>query len=284
MRKVAVPLVFLVGALMVMIPSGCSDKKPVAADTLQADSVMADTSALDSSENVIAETPMPKAADELFDDFVFNFAANRKLQRRRIVFPLAVYRDGKLEKKIAEDQWKMEHFFMHQDYYTLIFDSEKQRRVVKDTTIEHVAVEKIFFQKQTVQQFIFNRIGGQWMMTSINYMPLSKSQNGDFLRFYQRFAVDSAFQMRSMADEVQFTAPDPNDDFSTITGVMMPQQWPDFKPGLIPSGVLYNILYGQKYTESTHKIFLIRGIANGLEMEMNFRKMGGRWKLTKFNS
>jgi hypothetical protein len=284
MRKFLACFAVLALLLMVMIPYGCTDKKPTAADTLQSDSILADTSDVDSTEDVIAEAPMPKAADELFDDFVFNFAANRRLQRKRIVFPLSVYRNGKLEKKIDLPQWKMEHFFMHQDYYTLIFDNEKQRELVKDTTIDKVTIEKIFFNKKMVQQFLFNRIDGKWMMTSINYKPMYQNQNASFLKFYQRFAVDSAFQVRSMADEVQFTAPDPNDDFSTITGVMMPQQWPDFKPRLIPSGVIYNILYGQKYAESNRKIFLIRGIANGLEMEMIFRRTAGHWKLVKFNS
>lgn len=284
MRKFFACFAVLALLLMVMIPYGCTDKKPTAADTLQSDSILADTSDVDSTEDVIAEAPMPKAADELFDDFVFNFAANRRLQRKRIVFPLPVYRNGKQEKKIDLSQWKMEHFFMHQDYYTLIFDNEKQRELVKDTTIDKVTIEKIFFHQKMVQQFLFNRIDGKWMMTSINYKPMYQNQNANFLKFYQRFAVDSAFQVRSMADEVQFTAPDPNDDFSTITGVMMPQQWPDFKPRLIPSGVIYNILYGQKYAESNRKIFLIRGIANGLEMEMIFRRIGGQWKLVKFNS
>ncbi|MBM6993864.1 MAG: DUF4348 domain-containing protein [Prevotella sp.] len=284
MRKVIVSSVLLTLLLVTLIPYGCTNKKPEPVDTLQSDSMIADTSANDSAESVIAETPMPKAADELFDDFVFNFAANRKLQKKRVVFPLPVYRNGKLEKKIDKDEWKMEHFFMRQEYYTLIFDNHRQKEVVKDTTIDHVVVEKIFFKMKTVQQFLFNRINGEWMMTSINYKPLYQNQNASFLKFYERFAVDSAFQVQSMADEVEFTAPDPEDDFSTISGVIVPQQWSDFKPGLIPSGVIYNILYGQKYTESNRKIFIIRGIANGLEMEMDFKLIGGRWKLVKFNS
>ena len=40
-----------------------------------------DTAVVDTMEQIISETPMPKAADELFDDFFFNFAANGKLQR-----------------------------------------------------------------------------------------------------------------------------------------------------------------------------------------------------------
>lgn len=122
------------------------------------------------------------------------------------------------------------------------------------------------------------------MLTSMNYMSLAQNKNADFLKFYNKFATDTAFQVRSMAREVQFSAPDPNDDFAQISGVMMPQQWPDFKPGLIPNGTLYNIIYGQKYTDAGRKLFVIRGIANGLEIELSFRKVGGQWKLVKFNS
>lgn len=266
-----------------MFPTGCTDKRPAPADSAQSDTTALDTSSTDSVESVIAATPMPKAADELFDDFIFNFAANKKLQLKRIVFPLAVYQNGKLEKKIEKNQWRMEHFFMHQDYYTLIFDNNKQKELVKDTTIDHVVVEKIFFKKSLVQQFAFNRIDGQWKMTSIGYKPMYQNNNASFLKFYKRFAVDSAFQVRSMAPEVSFTAPDPDDDFSSINGVIVPQQWPDFKPGLIPSGVIYNVIYGQTYTESNRKIFLIRGIANGMEIEMVFKRFGKIWKLVKFS-
>lgn len=284
MRKTIFGVLSLLFFASIVVPTSCNDKKPQVVDTTLVDSVVVDTSAADSSEEIIASSPMPKAADELFDDFVFNFAANRKLQRKRIVFPLKVYRNGRLVKEIKERQWQMEHFFMRQEYYTLIFDNERQMNLVKDTAVSHVIIEKIFFDKKMVQQFLFNRVDGQWMMESINYKPMFKNKNADFLRFYERFARDSVFQIESMADEVEFTAPDPNDDFSSINGIMMPQQWPDFKPGLIPKGNIYNIIYGQNYTESNKKIFVIRGIANGLEIEMTFRRIGEHWKLVKFNS
>ena len=284
MRKVLVIFALFSLLFMLFVPTGCNDRKPRAVDTLAADTALRDTSVADSAENLIESTPMPKAADELFDDFVFNFAANRKLQRRRIVFPLPVYRDGKVVKKIAENKWEMERFFMRQEYYTLIFDNARQMNLVKDTTISHVVIEKIFSHKNLIQQYLFNKIKGKWMLTSMNYMSLAQNKNADFLKFYNKFATDTAFQVRSMAREVQFSAPDPNDDFAQISGVMMPQQWPDFKPRLIPNGTLYNIIYGQKYTDAGRRLFVIRGIANGLEIELSFRKVGGQWKLVKFNS
>lgn len=283
-RALGIAGVLLLLFLVALAPSGCTDKKPQPDDTLSADTIIGDTSTVDSVETIIEATPMPKAADELFDDFIFNFAANRQLQKSRIVFPLKVYSGGKVQKEVPEKRWKMERFFMRQQFYTLVFDNARQMQVVKDTSVNHVVIEKIFFAKKLVQQFLFNRIDGQFMMTSMNYEPLAKNVNADFLEFYDRFSRDSAYQVEAMADEVEFTAPDPDDDFASIDGVIMPQQWPDFKPSLIPKDVVYNIVYGQKCTNPRRKLFVIRGISNSLEIELTFRKIDGQWKLVKFNS
>lgn len=284
MKKLSFISVLLALLTIVCFSSvGCTGKKPASdADTLASDTTVADTQAMDSTEKLIEETPMPKAADELFDDFVFNFAANRKLQLSRVHFPLTVYRNEKVVKTIDKKHWKMEHFFMRQDYYTLIFDNQKQMNLVKDTTIDHVVVEKVFYHKKTVQQFLFNRINGQWMMTSINYKPMYSNKNASFLKFYGKFATDSTFQAEHLHNPVKFVGPDPDDDFSTMTGDIEPETWPAFAPKL-PSSMIYNIIYGQKYNESNQKIFVIRGIANGLETELTFKRIGGKWMLTKLN-
>ena len=103
------------------------------------------------------------------------------------------------------------------------------------------------------------------MLTAIEYKPIFRNMNASFLKFYEKFSRDSLFQINSMAEEVKFTTPDPDDDFSSITGT------------------LYNIIYGQKYSESTRKVFMVRGIANGLEIEMVFRRRSGKWLLTEFS-
>lgn len=282
MKKLSLITVMLAVLTIVCFTSvGCTDKKPApAVDSTAADTAVADTQAMDSTEKLIEETPMPKAADELFDDFLFNFAASRKLQKERIHFPLAVYRNDKLKKHIAKRHWKMEHFFMRQDYYTLIFDNRKQMNLMRDTTIDHVVIEKVFYSRKVVQQFLFNRINGQWMMTSINYKPMYQNMNSSFLKFYGSFATDTAFQSRHLHNPVKFTGPDPDDDFSTMTGEIEPETWPAFAPQL-PHGMIYNIIYGQKYTESSQKIFVIRGIANGMETRLTFKRIGGRWQLMK---
>lgn len=284
MKKLSFLSVLLAVLTVVCFTSvGCSDKKPAQVhDSTSVDSVVADTQTVDSTEKLIEETPMPKAADELFDDFVFNFAANRKLQMKRVHFPLPVYHNDKLVKSIGKRAWKMEHFFMHQDYYTLIFDNQKQMNLVKDTAINHVVVEKVFYAKKKVQQFLFNRINGEWMMTSINYKPMYSNMNASFLKFYGHFATDSTFQAEHLHNPVKFVGPDPDDDFSTMSGDIEPETWPAFAPQL-PHGMIYNIIYGQKYAESNQKIFVIRGIANGMETILTFKRVHGKWMLTKLN-
>ena len=117
-------------------------------------------------------------------------------------------------------------------------------------------------------------------MTSINYRPMYQNMNASFLKFYGAFATDTAFQARHLHNPVKFIGPDPDDDFSTMTGDIEPETWPAFAPQL-PSGMIYNIIYGQKYTESSQKIFVIRGIANGLETTLTFKRIGGKWQLMK---
>ena len=277
--KKGVAFVFAACMLMLTWTTGCSDKKPVAADSVVVDSLPAvDTAAVDTMDQLISEQQMPKAADELFDDFIFNFAANRKLQMNRIKFPLKVV-DGDEVSYIKKGQWKMEHFFMDQGYYTLIFDNMKQMDLVKDTSINNVVVEKVYLGEEKVKKYMFERLGGRWMLTSVQTNAMIQNTNASFLAFYQRFASDPDFQLESLNNPVMFTGPDPDDDFSTMTGEIAPETWSAFAPEL-PSGFIYNIMYGQKYTEGNQKIFVMRGIANGMEMELTFKKIDGKWKLT----
>ena len=231
----------------------------------------------DSVEVLPAETMVPRAADELFDDFFFNFIVNKKMQKSRIKFPLPVV-DGDKKEMIAKEEWKMDHFFMNQGYYTLIFDNHKQLNLLKDTSVSHVTVEKIYLDKKRVKQYVFGRENGLWQLNSIKLTDTYNVKNASFIDFYQKFANDTAFQIQHLCNPVAFTGPDPDDDFQQMEGVITPDTWLAFSPE-IPVKMTYNIVYGQNYTESTRKTTLIRGIANGLEIEMVFKRIGGKWML-----
>ena len=282
MRKYLWPML-----LCLLLTFSCTGKK---ADTememdVPADSV-ADSSLVaveDTLERLITETPMPRAADAYFDDFVFNFTANKRLQFERIVFPLRVTEaDGKM-KMTEKSQWKMEHLFMRQGYYTLLFDDDAQMSHMKDTAVNEAVVEKIMLRKNQVKNYFFHRVRGAWMMYEVRTVPMEENVNASFLSFYKRFTTDSVFQVQSINETVQFVGPDPDDDFNMMEGVITPDTWEAFAPQL-PEKVLYNIVYGKHEAEGNKKIFLMRGVANGLEVELRFKKVGGKWLLMKMTT
>jgi hypothetical protein len=273
----------LLGLVVGGLVSSCKQTPVPSADEAQNDEDTVDSLEILSPEEMkdelISETPMPMAADELFDDFLFNFASNKRLQMERVRFPLAVTSDAKTDT-LTNEEWQVEHFFMHNEEYTLIFDSEEQMEVVKDTTINHAVVEKIMLDQGFVCQYLFDRMDGRWMLNEMHKQTLSHNQNASFLAFYRRFATDSVFRHKSLNTEIAFSGPDPDNDLEQMEGVITPDFWDAFAPDL-PHGTIYNIVYGEPYGHSNTKIFVLRGIANGQEVELTFRHEHDEWKLTK---
>ena len=274
-------IVFSVVLLTILTSCG-GNKSGQVSEEVPADSANNDSLLLDSLETLAENYPVPKAADELFDDFVFNFVGNRKLQMERIQFPLPCQKNGKTTKLERKD-WKVEHFFMHQGYYTLLFDNEQHMEIVKDTSVNHAIVERIHFDTRSVEQYIFYRIRGAWMLTMLRNIPFSKDVNATFLTFYQQYVKDKSFQEKSLAETVKFVGPDPDDDFNMMEGIITPDTWEAFAPEL-PKKMIYNIIYGKPKREGDSKIFVMRGIANGLEVEMTFKRKKGDWKLVKLTT
>ena len=279
-------LLFVVGiaGLLLVACQGQKSNSESAAEESADSTQTVDTTATTLQEEIAEEGPMPKAADELFDDFIFNFAANKKLQTSRVKFPLKVMRGDEVSY-VSKGQWQMEYFFMNQDYYTLLFNSEEEmERVQQSNTIEHAVVEKIYLEAKTVKQFVFDRVNGLWMLQQVIHMPLSESKNASFLMFYEQFSKnEDGYQAKHLSESVNFVGPDPDDDFGRMEGVITPDTWEAFAPDL-PSNMIYNIVYGEPQKETGRKIFVLRGIANGLELELTFKHEGGKWKLTKMTT
>ena len=275
-------LIAIVASVLLMF--SCTGNKTQRAEEPQTDSVAdsVDSVPMDTLEQLIVDAPTPKAMDELFDDFVFNFAVNKKLQLDRVIFPLTVRKGDKTET-IDKKKWEMERFFMRQGYYTLLFDNDEQTQLVKDTSINQAIVEKIMLKKDLVKDYVFNRIRGAWMLREVREMPISENRNASFLDFYLHFVSDMAYQVKSLNSTVTFVGPDPDDDFNAMEGIITPDTWEAFAPQL-PSKLLYNIIYGQPEAVGNQKIFILRGIANGQEMELRFKKVNNRWLLMKLTT
>ena len=275
---------FYVIVASVVLMLSCTGGKTQQAEGALTDSVAdsVDSVPMDTLEQLLVETPTPKAMDELFDDFFFNFAANKKLQKERVIFPLAIHGQNK-DSKIEKGSWKTEHFFMRQGYYTLLFDNDQQMQLMKDTSINEAIVEKIQLRKNRVKDYVFNRIRGAWMRREIRESSMEENINASFLAFYQRFSTDKAFQVKSLNTTVKFVGPDPDDDFNLMEGLITPDTWEAFAPEL-PKKTIYNIIYGEPKSTGNGKIFILRGISNGLEMELRFKKVGERWLLMKMTT
>lgn len=280
--KKLVYLVVLSCIGMMFFATGCTDKKPAAVvDTPATDSVLTDSTDTDTVTKIIAETPMPKAADQLFDDFFFNFIANRKLQKSRVRFPLPVTTGGKTVM-MARNHWKTDHFFSRQGYYTLIFDDPKQMMAAKSTKIDTVVVERIFLNKGTVEQFCFDHQNGHWMLSAIHNIGFSDSPNASFLKFLPKFFASQG--AGKVKDPLPYSGPDPNgEDTKIINMKIAASEWSGFLPE-IPNNVMYNILYGQKYKDGNRKILSFKGLSNGLETQLIFKRRGGKWRLEKLNA
>ena len=268
----------------VLLMFSCTGKQAQRVEVSMMDSLTdtIDSVPMDTLEQLLSEIPTPKTMDELFDDFLFNFAANKKVQKARIIFPLTVHKADK-DVQIEKNKWEMERFFMRQGYYTLLFDNEEQMQLAKDTSINQAIVERILLKKDLVKDYVFNRIRGAWMLREIRETKIADNINASFLAFYQQFSSDKAFQAKSLNSLVKFVGPDPDDDFNMMEGLITPDTWEAFAPQL-PSKTLYNIIYGEPTPEGNDKIFILRGISNGMELELRFRKVGERWLLMKMTT
>lgn len=280
MRK-AILLVVLVCVAMISLTTSCNKKKVEPADSTK--TVVADTTDttnnVDSATKIIAETPMPKAADQLFDDFFFNFIANKKLQRKRIVFPLPVENNGKVTKQIAHNQWKMDYFFRPKGYYTLIFDNEGQAEYAKSTKLDTVIVEKINLTQRKVEQYYFDHQDGKWKMNKINNIGFAQKYNASFLEFLSKFLANNG--RGSIKDPLPYVGIAPSGETTNKVNTTIPaSEWSTYLPE-VPKNNIYNILYGQKYGESKKKILVFRGLSNGIETQLEFKNRGKSWRLER---
>ncbi len=273
----------LLGFFLLVFLISCGNKKtkidPFATLTDMVDSVSIRKT--DSLYQQAKEEPKPIEADELFDDFIFNYASDNALQKQRTIFPLPYY-NGESPTKIEEKFWKHDYLFTNQSYYTLLFDKEDDMDMVGDTTLKSVQVEWIYLKTRMVKKYYFERRKGMWKLEAINLRHIEEKENEDFVSFYARFATDSVYQSRHLSDPLQFITIDPDDEFSILETTLDVNQWYAFRP-VLPVDKLSNINYGQQNEDNSNtKILKVNGIGNGYSNIFYFRRRGGEWELYKY--
>lgn len=264
------------------LTAACGNRRPqsdpFAELTQLVDSAKADADTL--AEPVHRE-PTPMLADELFDDFIFNYAQDDELQRQRTIFPLPFY-NMETPHKIEEQNWKHDYLFTKDNYYTLLFDHEEEMDLVGDTTLTSVQVEWFLLHTRQVKKYYFERIKGAWMLEAINLHLMEEEADEDFVDFYTHFVSDSLYQARHICNPLQYITIDPDDEFSILETTLSLNQWYAFSP-MLPENRLSNINYGQENSDqSKTKILKVNGIGNGFSNLFYFRKRAGEWELYKY--
>lgn len=247
------------------------------ADTLE---LVADTLQV---EEVVEEPLVPVAADESFADFLYNFAQDERLQRKRIVFPLPYYRDNQKDS-VEKEQWQFDPLFSQDEFYSMLYDTLDDADLEKDTAATSVRIEWVYLNTDRIKRYYFERIKGLWTLEAIDdaLIPAEEIDHEDFYDFYERFATDSVFQAERVAHPLTFVTPDPEDEFQMLETTLEQGQWFAFQPKL-PREYLTNVNYGQHLDRNSHtRIIELRGFGNGFYNLLYFKCRNGIWKLTRF--
>ena len=233
-------------------------------------------------EPEIEEMTGPTRADELFDDFIWNFSSDERLQRSRVRFPLQVVTTEGTEQLQRED-WEFDGLLANQPNYTLMFDNEADLDLESDTSLNSAELEWLYLDSKIQQRYFFNRNKGAWVLDSIRMSPLAIDDgDGGFLSFYSHFANDSIYQLEHITNPIEFVTLDPDDEFTVLETTMGVSQWFAFKPDL-PTDRLTNINYGQANNDSSRmKILKVNEFVDGSCIILYFRKRGGEWEMYKF--
>lgn len=249
-------------------------------DQNQEDSVTAVVSDTLTMEEV--EEALPARADELFDDFLFNYSQDSLAQMRRTAFPLPYYRDGEKET-IARTAWKQDPLFSNMEFYSVLYDRASDMEIEKDTSLTRVQMEYLYLDKKEAKRYHFLRNPkGFWILYKIVEEPFDEQRDPvAFLQFYAKFANDSVFQREHVAERLNFITFDPDDEFRTVECDITVDQWFAFRPDM-PKHQLTQVNYGQSTEGVTDKIINFRSGTTGFNNTLTFKRVEDSWMLTSF--
>ena len=220
---------------------------------------------------LLDEEPVSKKADELFDDFFYNFISDSKFQSSRIDNALRKHKDNILE------------MFSNQDFFTVFYEDSGDLALLKDTTLTKVSVEWVDLENEIADKYFFRKIEGEWILTSKNESGIKYAENADFYEFYKHFSTDRDFQFNSLAENIRFAVA-AGEEEEAIDTLLNRSDWWEFSMEMPPfSHILVNINYGQKLSESNTKNLLFEGYSNGITVDYRFEKEDGEWTLQQIS-
>ena len=133
-----------------------------------------------------------------------------------------------------------------------------------------------------VENFHFNRVNGQWMLTDIVKRERKSMPNGNFLDFYAQFVADSVFQREALAEPVKVILTSEDGEEEAEEEWVSKDEWFEMRESLpLPEDVIVNVNYGQASISQNRKILLLQGVSNGMQIKFKFNKIGDDWQLAE---
>ena len=275
------PLVLLLLTLIGCFLAGCGTKEvaePTAKDSIVVvDSFPKDT---DSIPEAIIEIP-PSKADELFDDFLYNFMRNRKFQQARVDFPLPHIVDS-THTTIDRKDWKHQSLYVKDELFMTLHSSKKTLGLSHDPKVGEVVIQELDIPQQRITSYNFQRVEGEWRLTSLETGSVDEEAGADtdFMKFYCRFAASPEFQRAHLAGTIQAKYFD-DDELVQRNGTMSAAEAEEHLP-ILPTDRIVNVNYGQKNDAGNTRILSINSSAGDMSTQLTFRKQAKDWMLTAF--
>lgn len=237
-------------------------------DSLYADSIYA-LAANDSLE-LFEEEVLPESADELFNDFFFNYVSDER------------FRKGRTARGQETDSCAGVKELCVGDFYAVIYEREDELVLQKDTSLSEVVVERINLDGGVLESFNFKRFDGSWIMQGVDIANIQDTPNADFLSFYATFSSDSLARLDFINEPLRFVMSSEDDDGDDEIVDLTAAEWFEVSSDLpLPSREIININYGQTCISNNTKLLLVEGISNGLFMKYRFVKNGVKWMLVE---
>lgn len=229
----------------------------------------------------VDEVPLSDAVDGNFNDFIYAFLHSRQLQSERVGWPLKVTDSGGEIVRTLRNRGELRKvvFPSSMDYFLFLLDDAKQLEEDAGSMSEEAFVHLVDFNDMRVNRCTYQRKNGIWMLGNVCEQSFSESHFGNFLSFYSQFSADSVYQIEHVAQPLNISMPDEENDMETIEGTIDADQFPLFSPEL-PSGVVMVVDYGQ-LEENANRVVMVKcGMSNGMMDIMTFEHEEGEWKLT----
>lgn len=230
----------------------------------------------DEEEDIISQM-----VDATFEDFLFAFTTNHKLQKRRSPEEVTILDVNNNEAVLEEFDLGEEFDFLRGEFYTILYPNTEDIERMKNSQDSLAYVDRIDLGAQRIRTYEFARLQDGWHFMRVHDHAYDQSVMGSFLEFYAQFSADEEFQLQNIAQPMRMTMYDPDED-DVIEGTIDAEQWPAFEVEL-PQGELTNIRMHQHYGK--YRMVMQKcGMGNGLQEIFTFDHIGPQWRLVSYEN